>query len=379
MKLAVVALTKRGSLLGMKIAKSLGGELYINRTLCSGGDSIAAVTLEYKIIEGQFKEFVGKLFEEYTALIFVMACGIVVRAISPYLVNKTKDPAVVVVDELGKYAISLLSGHLGGGNELSERVAEVTDGEAVITTATDINGVFAFDMFAKRNDLNIENIENLKFVSAALLDGRKVFFYSEYPVNGEIPENVECEYLGMSENMSVSMNMRNNMNLNMRNNMNLNMSNNVNVVLSNKAKGCFNESGKTLYIRPKNLIIGIGCRKDTKKEDIKEAILDFLNKSNKSIYAVKHVASAEIKKDEEGIISFCNEFKIPFVTVSLESIKQNEDKFSHSDFVKNSVGVGGVCEAASVLSSNSGKLIVQKTLYKGITLALAEEGGEFSI
>ena len=139
----------------------------------------------------------GEKFSDSDALIFIGATGIAVRSIAPYVASKKSDPAVLVVDECGKFVISLLSGHLGGANELALKTAEILEAIPVVTTATDLHHRFAVDVFAKKNNCNIFNMKAAKEVSAALLAGKKVGFYSEFPVEGELPEGlVRCDEYG---------------------------------------------------------------------------------------------------------------------------------------------------------------------------------------
>ena len=125
-------------------------------------------------VDESMKEWTKRRFEDSDAIVFIGACGIAVRSIAPFVKSKKIDPAVVVVDEQGKFAISLLSGHIGGANELAEEVAEIVHGQPVVTTATDLNGKFAVDVFAKKNNCFISDMELAKEISAALLAGKEV-------------------------------------------------------------------------------------------------------------------------------------------------------------------------------------------------------------
>ena len=145
MKICLTAFTARGRELAGKLAASLGGE--VNEGL-------------------PLKEWTARAFETADALVFVGAVGIAVRAIAPHIVHKSLDPAVVVIDEGGNFAVSLLSGHLGGANELARKIAAVTGAEAVITTATDVRGVFAVDEWARRQKLHVENPEYIRSACA---------------------------------------------------------------------------------------------------------------------------------------------------------------------------------------------------------------------
>ena len=121
-------------------------------------------------------------------VIFVGACGIAVRSIAPYIAGKKTDPAVLVIDECGKFVIALLSGHLGGANELALRCAGYLKAVPVVTTATDLHSRFAVDVFAKKNGCAIFHMKAAKEASAALLAGESIGFYSEFPWDGELPE-----------------------------------------------------------------------------------------------------------------------------------------------------------------------------------------------
>ncbi|KAF1084505.1 cobalamin biosynthesis protein CbiG [Sporotomaculum syntrophicum] len=326
MKVAVIALTKNGIELAGKIGRELDADLYVQNV--------------------DFLGLVEKIFYSYDALIFVMACGIVVRSIAPYIKDKQSDPAVVVVDELGRFTISLLSGHIGGANRLAVKVAAVTGGTPVITTATDINGVLAFDELATDNDCAIENIDELKYISSELVNGGKVSLFSDCRLDGTLPGNIDTPVFGQYCRFAVA------------------LTNCTMVPVT---------ADRILYLRPRNLIIGIGCKKGKSKQEIEEAVVHFLGMNNKSLLSVKCVASISMKANEQGILDFCCEKNIPFNTFSTEEIKTIEHRFSSSNFVKNITGVGCVAEACAILAGNRPKLICPKTAYRGITLALAEE------
>ncbi len=345
MKTAVVALTKRGAQLAGNIGLELSADIYVKQEFTGEAYRNGA---SVKAVNDNFTGFVGTLFSTYDALVFVMACGIVVRSIAPYIRSKTTDPAVVVMDEMGKYAISLLSGHVGGANRLAARVAELAGGLPVITTATDVNGVTAFDVFASENNCAIENMGDLKYISGELVNGGVVALYSNHAFKGDMPSNIipygdegfdRCRY--------------------------------VVAVASDRDIRLTCE--KLLVIRPKSLILGIGCRKGIAVEQLATAVEDFMVMNNKSILSIKCAATIDLKENEEGIKSFCSRYGIPLRIISRESIKAAGGDFTHSDFVQSNVGVGSVSEPCAVLGGHNTALICKKTVYKGITLALAEE------
>ena len=167
---ALTAFTERGTELAGKLAAVLGGSLR------KPEETLSAWTEEnFKTREG---------------LIFVGAVGIAVRAVAPFLRSKAEDPAVVCVDETGRWAIPILSGHLGGANALARKIAELTGGEGVVTTATDLNGVFAVDLWAKRQGMTVLQPDRIRKISSALLRGENVTVESVFPISGIPPEQV---------------------------------------------------------------------------------------------------------------------------------------------------------------------------------------------
>jgi len=335
MKTAVMAITRRGTETALKIGGRLGADVFGREDL-----------------KPDFKAFVRRVFGEYDALVFVMACGIAVRSIAPYIRNKQRDPAVIVVDEKGDYAISLLSGHIGGANAFARKIAAVTGGTAVITTATDVCGITAFDVFAADNGCVIENIGDLKFISSELVNGGSVSFYTDQEIIGNFCGNIVTWEAGKKYKRAVAFTSRLDMPV---------------------------ESEKLLVIRPKNLILGIGCKRGTGSRAIKDAVEVFMRKNKRSMLSLKKVASIDLKENEKGILEFCSEMGLDFYAVPRDEIRKEEDRFETSDFVRKTVGVGSVAEACAVLGGRKTKLICGKTVCGGITLALAEEEVAFYI
>jgi len=245
MKIAVIALTKNGIERAVTVGQALDADIYVKN------DYMDKVILNGELVmihpfTADFTGLISRIFLDYDALIFIMACGIVVRSIAPHIKDKQTDPAVVVVDELGRFAISLLSGHTGGANRLAGRVASILGGIPVITTATDINGVIAFDELAANNNCVIENICNLKYISAELVNGGKVSLFFDCKLSGVLPVNI------VPYNSDTACKLV--------------------VALTNST--CVQVKGeKVLYIRPQNLVLGIGCKKGKLKQEIQEAIL----------------------------------------------------------------------------------------------------------
>lgn len=335
MKIALCALTKNGAGLACSMAKSLDGDCYLKHPLEGAVNGT--------VFDGSLKDLVKKVYDQYDAFIMIMACGIAVRAFAPLLQAKERDPAVVVMDEKGQYAISLLSGHLGGANALTEKIAALTGAVPVITTATDINKKVAFDLFAKENDCAIENLGALKYISGALVNGKEVELYSDFSIAGELPPGVNPYQGGKPENL---------------------------VVISDKQKEETPQGEHTFYLYPRCLYLGCGCKKHTDPAKLRAAVADFLKQSGYSEHAFKALCSIDLKKEEPCFLAFATERELPFYTFSSQELNAVAVN-SGSAFVENVTGVKSVAEAAAKLAA-AGETLIGKTVYDGITLSLAK-------
>ena len=272
-------------------------------------------------------------------VIFIGACGIAVRSIAPYVVGKKTDPAVLVIDECGKFVIALLSGHLGGANELALRCAGYLKAVPVVTTATDLHSRFAVDVFAKKNGCAIFHMKAAKEASAALLAGESVGFYSEFPWDGELPEGlVLC---GKDGRPSAAVDPEN-----------------------GEKAGEAPETGIAVTIHR-------GCRRGKDTASIQKAAEECLKESDVYREALGAVASIDLKKEEVGLLSLAEVWQLPFLTFTEEELKAVQGEFTPSQFVKKITGVENVCERSAVLGCGQGTLIRKKTGRDGVTTALA--------
>lgn len=286
------------------------------------------------------RDCVGEWFNKIDAIVFISAAGIAVRSIAPFIKHKSVDPAVVVVDEKGKFSISLLSGHSGGANELAEKIGSMLGALPVVTTATDREGKFAVDDFARKNRLIIKNWELAKKIAVDILEGNKIGIYSEIVLEGKMPE--ELYLCSLSESK---------------------------IIISYRK-----QSDNILQLIPKIVAVGIGCRKNTSEDKIAFAINSCLKEENIMSEAVVMVSSINIKKEEKGITDYCKKMNLPFITYSAEELKNVYGDFASSDFVESITGVSNVCERSAVAASK-GRLICKKKVYDGVTVALAEMKG----
>ena len=364
MKISIICFTLTGQQTGEKLKKALEEQEH----------AVSLYTKSKYIpesIKESTKEWAGKQFESADGIIFIGATGIAVRSIAPYVASKKTDPAVLVTDECGKFVISLLSGHLGGANELALQAAEALHAVPIVTTATDLEGKFAVDVFAKKNNCNIFNMKAAKEVSAALLAGKKVGFYSEFPVEGELPEGlVRCDEYG---NPVSSMDNRSEEEIQKSSDFNGTGTDCTNIdcgVAVTVHTSC-NPFISTTQVVPKCLTLGMGCRKDKDARGIAEAAQKVLDRSGFHKEAFEQIASIDLKKEEKGILSLSQDWQIPFVTYTEEELKQVPGEFTPSPFVKKITGVDNVCERSAVLASGNGRLLQRKTGENGVTTAVA--------
>lgn len=277
-------------------------------------------------------------FAQSDALVFVGAVGIAVRAIAPHCRSKATDPAVVVLDECGRFAIPLLSGHLGGANDLARRLAKACGAVPVITTATDANGVFAVDEWAKHQHCLVAEPARIKKVSSALLAGRTVRFASDWPIQGTPPAGVEPA--GDAAQASFALTITPTMTPN------------------------------ALHIIPRIAVLGIGCKRGTPADKLADAFAAFCAETKLAPQSIAAAASIDLKKDELGLAEFGQKQGWPVTFYTADELRAAPGQFAHSDFVQSITGVDNVCERAAVLAAG-GSVWAHKWARDGVTFAVA--------
>lgn len=309
-----------------------------------GDDEVRAYTMErfseegFGVIGKPSKSFYGELFAWADAMVFVGSCGIAVREIAPHVHDKRTDPAVISIDELGKFVIPLLSGHIGGANELALKLAKHLDSVPVITTATDINRKFSVDAWAARQGFVIGSMQMAKTVSASILE-RPVCLTSDFPVVTDLPSGVIAGESG-----------------------------DIGICISCEKKDPFEQ---TLRLIPKILHLGIGCRRGTECGVIREAVEAVFAEYGIDRRAVKCVASIDLKANEQGLLEFCRENEWPVFFYNSDELWAVNGEFTPSAFVKSVTGVDNVCERSALIGAE--RVIVRKTVRNGVTVAVAEE------
>lgn len=374
MKVSIISFTLKGIELSLKIKKAFSREaeedlcLY---TKCSHAEksitekniteenlaekNLAESGLSY--VEQSLTEWTGGEMKKRRSLLFIGACGIAVRAIAPFLTDKLNDVPVLVMDEQGRFVIPVLAGHVGGANELAISLAERMGSTPVITTATDLNHCFAVDLFARRNALHIVNKDGIAKVSSRILAGEEVTMAVE---EGHLREE-EAQTL-RGRRGSRKTNIPEGIRL-------VSTEAPVDVLVAPASYG----QGRLLTLRPKEYVIGIGCKRGKAAEQIDHFVNRALKESGISMEQVAAFVSIDRKKDEEGILWMSSHYGISFVTYSAEELQQVEGNFHASEFVKSQVGVDNVCERAALrFSGPGGTLITGKQAEDGITVAIAK-------
>lgn len=317
------------------------------------------------------KELTGELFNKYECIIFVSACGIAVRCISPFLKSKFEDPAVLVVDDNGNNVISLLSGHIGGANEITLKIADVLNANPVITTSTDTNKKGALDVIVSKIGGYVENLrESAKLVNSYLVDDKRVgiYFDSDYESEKDslnlsgfelIDEKTEIDAIAKLDALvSVTDKLRCW----------------VDEIIYNIKKD--NEEKEDLiYIKlvPRRIALGMGCRKNTETEKMIEEFSTFSALNNIHPAAIVKTGSLIIKKDEKCMIDLSKALCAEFNLFDVDEICTCDYMFDKSEFVKKNTGVYSVAQPSAYLLS--GNVISEKYKNNGTTFAFGRMKG----
>ena len=334
MKIAIISVSKKGQELAFDLKNKLDSD-----------STIIKCDLYHKNV----KECFPILFYEYDAIIAIMASGILIRSVAPLVESKVTDPAVINIDDNGQFVISALSGHLGGANELAGKVAGLIDATPVITTSTDINKKLGIDVLAKDLYLSIDNTKEILHFNKAILEGREI----SLTVNSDKNFDYLFDYLN---------------NVTLEINVSIEYSPKVN---TDEIHVSFDEHELTL--KERKIVVGIGCRRGKECRFIYDGLKKSLNDLKISHSRVNLLASAEIKKDEKGILELSEKLNIPVEFVEIDKLKLFESSdVSKSEFVYSKFGIYGVCEpSALIMAGFDSELIYKKTSYEGVTIAVA--------
>lgn len=372
------------------------------------GETIQGEVLKYR----EFKEKKREIFKKSDFLVFIMATGIVVRAIAELLESKFTDPGIVVMDELGKNVISLLSGHVGGANEFTERIADKIGANPVITTATDVNEKGAFDIILKKLNVEVQKFRNQCLdINSRLLKNEDLYLFIQKEYKNLLEENLsgftviddfeefKRKYLnsklGNSKERFITISdridyinimtdiLKEKIQQGIVNDMKDEVMLRTQKALASDIKGLFmqddGDSGlmsriknKIIIVVPKMNVLGVGCRKNTESEEFENAILNYLEKNNISYGSISKIGSIALKKDEKCILDFSYKYFIKTEFYSEEILSKVDYLYEKSDFVKKTVGVYSVAEPSCHIMSG-GNLIGEKYKSNGITISVGRK------
>ncbi len=352
---AAVAITKHGVEMVRNLGASFPGtDVYYMSKFERGDEQERGIQL----FEGSVKLILPDLFKQYNGIILFISLGAVVRMIAPILVDKKVDPAVVVIDDRGEHVISVLSGHLGGANELTRHVATVLGARAVITTASDVQGTIPVDMFGRELGWVVDSFDKATPVSAAVVNEEPVALIQEtgernwWRYDKPVPGHIKV-YASTAEALQEPFNAA--------------------LVVSDRLLEPEEEeqllSNGVLY-RPKSLVLGIGCNRGTALEELEEGVLDTLQELRLSVKSVRNIATIDLKKDEEGLLALCAKYGWELVTYTPSELNTVQLP-NPSETVFKYTGAYGVSEPSALLSSGADHWLLEKKKSGNMTLSVA--------
>ncbi len=345
---AILSLTKNGTALAAKLQSGLSGSL-VYAPVRFAAENMQAY-------RGKPLELVRELFDSQSQLVLIMPLGVAVRAVGQLAESKQTDPGVVVLDEAGRFAISMLSGHLGGANRMAEQVAAITGGQAVITTASDVQGLPSLDLLGKEEGWQIAGSENLTAASAAWVNGETVGLWQEVEtltvagldrpnlLRQDAPEQLIDEKFKAA------------------------------LVVTYHRPGVFQQAlrDKAVFYHPPALVVGIGCRRGVSADQIEQALRAVLTERGLAFEAISEFASADLKQDEAGLLELAGRYNLPVKFYTAEALNGvAAEQLVSSSQAQRLLGVQGVAEPSALLASGATSLLVAKVGQENVTIAIA--------
>ena len=402
-RVLLITCSVRGYAMMQKLAKKLeniSGAEIITKVKC---EALPEVSMRETV-----KACVDTYFGQVDAIVFVTASGIAVRSVAEHLAHKSEDPAIVCMDECGKHVISLVSGHAGGANALTQMLADVMWATPVITTATDVEGSFSIDDYAREHNLVVTDWAKAKAISAEVLATGAEPVWIEEPAVTQGEEKGACEIRKVQKSTGIEVGKietdgcKNEVD---------GCKNRIDGS-EKKVDGCENRvdvkrlqigshqviitpkdvpvDAQTLQLIPRCIVAGVGCKKGTSAEKIEHVVQEAFAKAGLQMEALCAVASIDLKKEEAGLLEFCETRNVPFETYTAEELQAVPGTYSASEFVSGVTGVDNVCERSAVkyasehgmnqdqrllcMQVDAGELLLHKQAQDGVTLALAYMG-----
>ena len=306
---------------------------------------------------GRAAALMAELFGKYGSIVVFGSVGMTVRLIAPLVADKHIDPAVAVVDDTGRFAVSLLSGHLGGGNVLTERVAALLGAQPVVTTASDALNTLAVDLLGRELGWRIENVEEVTRVSAAVVNGEEVGLLQEagepnwWPGGRPLPSNVlRFSTLGelAARHCRAAL-----------------------LIVDRLLFDTDRPSVPFVLYRPRSLVVGIGCNRGTSADEIEVGVREAFERNDLALASLRKLATVDVKRDEVGLSECAERLGVPVEYFSAETLDGVAGAPNPSVVVQERIGTRGVCEPAAILASGMGRLLVPKTKTRNVTVAVA--------
>ena len=371
----LVVISRGGVSLAQKLAVALPGKVTLHivdrySELVNGPSSATLETFSLPL-----RPVINELFPKYHRLALFMPVGAAVRLLAPLLRHKHRDPAVVCVDDAGRFVVSLLSGHVGGADELAEEVAAIVGATAVITSGSYVKNTLAADLLGREFGWQPEaDAATITRVSAAVVNGEPVGVFQDagergwWPAGIPLPENLRV-YPTLSELVSSECNAA------------LVISDRENVLsaidASNKPSGP--PAASAVVYRPRSLVVGLGCRRGVSAEHLEDLLVSTFEQHGLSPKSIKYFATADVKQDEAGIQELAGKYGVPVQFYTAEELNRAFGEVSGGaaasgmtpSEARRLLGVWGVSEPAALLASGAGELLVSREKTDRATIAVA--------
>ena len=376
---AVIALSRHGAALAWRLAAGLGtaAKLFLDRRFRpQSGDELESAP---EIFDLPLRPLLRRVWGEFEAVVLFLPVGAAVRLAAPLLNDKRSDPALVCVDDGGRYAVSVLSGHLGGADRLAERVAAILGAEAVVTSGSHATGTLAVDLLGAEFGWTIEaDSVAITRASAAVVNREPVGVYQSagetdwWPKGRELPPNITVHPSLDSLRRSASA---------------------AALIISDESDP-YLSGGSTLadalpaarivLYRPRTLVAGMGCRRGVPAKELEQLLRDTFRAYNLSLSSLACIASATLKQEEPGLLALSEKYGVPFLCYESEELNALFEggvnggagcqALNPSANARRLVGVWGVAEPAALLASGASRLLVAKQTATRATVAVARKG-----
>ena len=357
---ALIALTRHGCRLALEIyQKKLPNYIPVDLYFPEKFKNDFAENKLPRYYSGKLKDLLQNLLPRCQGIIAIVSLGALVRIIAPMITNKQGDPAIVVVDEKGEYVISVLSGHLGGANDLARNLAENIGARPVITTASDVRDTIAVDLLGKAFGWTIDSFDHITQISAAVVNEEPVAILQEsgetgwWPSQKLLPDNIKL-YKKIDDL--------------------LNSTAEYIIIISHRLfqkleNYNFFISRKSVFFRPRVIGIGLGCNRNTPETEIENVVFDTLEDLQLSSKSILGIATIDLKKNEPGLVSFCNKWSYPLFVYSAEELNSAGAE-NMSEIVFKHTGAYAVSEPAAKILVKNERLLIRKKISGNVTISV---------